>query len=157
MKDTQCHYFCKTAPKLRRFLPFALCLILLQTVFFSASAQGEWKWANYWTGNDDPLNSNIPANYVVRTAFDDNGNVYVFGSFGGNATMYDQNGNTHFANDVSIVSNSSLGNVLAKFNAQGDLLWYKSIKSTNGDCLPYDMVIKDGVILIAGEYSWNYA
>lgn len=124
---------------------------------FPAFAQGEWKWANYWTGNDDPLNSNIPANYVVRTAFDDNGNVYVFGSFGGNATMYDQNGNTHFANDVSIVSNSSPGNVLAKFNAQGDLLWYKSIKSTNGDCLPYDMVIKDGVILIAGEYSWNYA
>ena len=157
MKDTQCHYFCKTAPKLRRFLPFALCLILLQTVFFSTSAQGEWKWANYWTGNDDPLNSNTPFNHVVRTAFDDDGNVYVFGSFGGNATMFDQNSNTHFANDVSIVSNSSPGNVLAKFNPQGNLLWYKSIKSTNGNCLPYDMVIKDGVILIAGEYSWNYA
>ncbi|MCQ2275772.1 MAG: T9SS type A sorting domain-containing protein [Bacteroidales bacterium] len=135
-------------------LIFTLFLILLQ---ISASAQGEWKWANYWTGNDDLLNPSHAYNYVVRTAFDDDGNVYVFGSFGGNAFLYDQNQEIRFSDIPIIESNSSPGNVLAKFNAQGDLLWYKFIKSTNGDCLPYDMVIKDSVILIAGEYSWTYA
>ena len=135
-------------------LIFTLFLLLLQ---IPASAQGEWKWANYWTGNDDLLNPSHAYNYVVRTAFDDDGNVYVFGSFGGNAFLYDQNQEIRFSDIPIIESNSSPGNVLAKFNAQGDLLWYKFIKSTNGDCLPYDMVIKDSVILIAGEYSWTYA
>ncbi|MCQ2271387.1 MAG: T9SS type A sorting domain-containing protein [Bacteroidales bacterium] len=135
-------------------LIFTLFLLLLQ---IPASAQGEWKWANYWTGNDDLLNPSHAYNYVVRTAFDDDGNVYVFGSFGGNAFLYDQNQEIRFSDNPIIESNSSPGNVLAKFNAQGDLLWYKFIKSTNGDCLPYDMVIKDSVILIAGEYSWTYA
>ena len=135
-------------------LIFTLFLLLLQ---IPASAQGEWKWANYWTGNDDLLNPSHAYNYVVRTAFDDDGNVYVFGSFGGNAFLYDQNQEIRFSDIPDIESNSSPGNVLAKFNAQGDLLWYKFIKSTNGDCLPYDMVIKDSVILIAGEYSWTYA
>ena len=66
-------------------LIFTLFLLLLQ---IPASAQGEWKWANYWTGNDDPMNGNNPFNYIVRTAFDDDGNIYVFGSFGGNASIY---------------------------------------------------------------------
>ena len=140
----------------KHFTLLATTLFLLGTVL-TASAQGEWKWANYWTGNDDLLNPSHAYNYVVRTAFDDDGNVYVFGSFGGNAFLYDQNQEIRFSDNPIIESNSSPGNVLAKFNAQGDLLWYKFIKSTNGDCLPYDMVIKDSVILIAGEYSWTYA
>ena len=134
-------------------LIFTLFLLLLQ---IPASAQGEWKWANYWTGNDDPMNPSLAYNYVVRTAFDDDGNVYVFGSFGGNAFLYDQNQEIRFSDIPIIESNSSQGNVLVKFNAQGDLLWYKFIKSTQGRCLPYDMVVKDGVILIAGEYEWDY-
>ena len=47
----------------------SLFVATLATLFItlSASAQGEWKWANYWTGNDDPLNSTNPYNYIVRT------------------------------------------------------------------------------------------
>ena len=88
----------------------------------SASAQGEWKWANYWTGNDDPLNSTNPYNYVVRTAFDDDGNVYVFGSFGGNAMIYDQGQNSYLANHVSSISSTSPGTVLLKFDSTGNML-----------------------------------
>ena len=88
-----------------------ITLALFATLFsfLTASAQGEWKWANYWTGNDDPLNSTNPYNYVVRTAFDDDGNVYVFGSFGGNATLYDQIGDSHFSNNAMVVSANTQG------------------------------------------------
>ena len=119
MKDTQCHYFCKTAPKLRRFLPFALCLILLQAVFFSASAQGEWKWANYWTGNDDPLSSTNAYNYVVKTAFDDEGNIYAFGSCGGTAQIQDQSQAIHMLNNATVLTANTQGSVLAKFDRNG--------------------------------------
>ena len=122
---------------------------------FPAFAQGEWKWANYWTGNDDPLNSTNPYNYIVRTAFDDDGNVYVFGSFGGNATLYDQIGDSHFSNNAMVVSANTQGIVLIKFDSLGNYLWSRIVKTLrNETCRPYDMVLRDNHILISGEYGF---
>ena len=138
----------------------SLFVATLATLFvtLTASAQGEWKWANYWTGNDDPLNSTNPYNYVVRTAFDDDGNVYVFGSFGGNATLYDQVGNTHFSNITSVVASNTQGTALVKFDSLGNYLWGRIIKnSKQGDCRPYDMTLRDGKIVISGHYSFEYS
>ena len=129
----------------------------LATLFLtlSASAQGEWKWANYWTGNDDPLNSTNPYNYVVRTAFDDDGNVYVFGSFGGNARLYDQNMSTWISDNVAVATSTTQGIILTKFDSLGNYSWSRIIKTIkNESCRPYDMVLYDNQILIAGEYSF---
>ncbi|MBR3558780.1 MAG: hypothetical protein IKN78_07915, partial [Bacteroidales bacterium] len=71
-----------------------ISIILTLFTFLTASAQGEWKWANYWSGSDE-LGNNL-TNCIVRTAFDDDGNIYVFGSCGGSATLYAQNGTSHF-------------------------------------------------------------
>ena len=150
-------------PPQLRFSPLNLSKLLVALfatlfTFLTASAQGEWKWANYWTGNDDPLNSTNPYNYVVRTAFDDNGNVYVFGSFGGNATLYDQVGNTHFSNITSVVASNTQGTALVKFDSLGNYLWSRIIKnSKQGDCRPYDMILQDGKIVISGQYSFDYS
>ncbi|MBO6079957.1 MAG: hypothetical protein J6P54_03215, partial [Bacteroidales bacterium] len=130
-----------------------ITLALFATLFtlLTASAQGEWKWANYWTGNEE-LGSH-ETNRVVRTAFDDDGNIYVFGSFGGSATLYAQNGTSHFSDNAMIVANNHSGNVLAKFDSLGNLLWHRSIKSLSDDGFPYDMFLQDNKITIAGEYS----
>ena len=139
-----------------KLLPLFGALLATLFTFLTASAQGEWKWANYWTGNDDPLNSTNPYNYVVRTAFDDDGNVYVFGSFGGNARIYDQNQSSYFCSQVSIIAANTPGTVLAKFDANGNLLWKKVIKSSyDMSNMPYDMYLKDNRVVIAGEYSWD--
>ena len=132
---------------IKRLVP--IFLILLAAL--SASAQGEWKWANYWTGGEE-LGSH-ETNRVVRTAFDDNGNIYVFGSFGGSATLYAQNGTSHFSDNAMIVANNHSGNVLAKFDSLGNLLWHRSIKSLSDDGFPYDMFLQNNKITIAGEYS----
>jgi hypothetical protein len=92
----------------------------------------------------------------VRTAFDDDGNVYVFGSFGGNARIYDQNQSSYFCSQVSIIAANTPGTVLAKFDANGNLLWKKVIKSSyDMSNMPYDMYLQDNRIVIAGEYSWD--
>lgn len=52
--------------------------------FLSASAQGEWKWANYWSGTGGT--SSDLYNNVTKTAFDEDGNIYVFGLIGGQPT-----------------------------------------------------------------------
>jgi hypothetical protein len=130
-------------------------IAILIAAVLSASAQGEWKWANYWTGNDDPLNSYNPYNYVVSTAFDDDGNVYVYGCFGGNARVYDQNTSDWLCDDVEIVQSNSPGLVVAKLDSLGNLVWSKTVKATYTNyCRPYDMVLHDNQLLISGEYSF---
>ncbi len=131
-------------------------IAILIAAVLSASAQGEWKWANYWTGNDDPLNSYNPYNYVVSTAFDDAGNVYVYGCFGGNAKVYDQNTSEWLCDDVAVILANTKGCALMKFDSSGNLLWNRTIKkSQQGDCQPYDMVLHDGRILISGQYDFT--
>lgn len=131
-------------------------IAILIAAVLSASAQGEWKWANYWTGNDDPLNSYNPYNYVVSTAFDDDGNVYVYGCFGGNARVYDQNTSDWLCDDVAVILANTKGCALMKFDSLGNLLWNRTIKkSQQGDCQPYDMVLHDGRILISGQYDFT--
>ena len=133
----------------------SLFVATLATLFITltASAQGEWKWANYWTGSDE-LGSD-KTNRCVRTAFDDDGNIYVFGSCGGSATLYSQNGSSHFSDNVAIVANGSPGTVLAKFDSLGNLLWHRFIKSLNCTSMPYDMSLRDNRITIAGEYAFQ--
>ena len=132
-------------------------IAILIAAVLSASAQGEWKWANYWTGNDDPLNSNNPYNYVVRTAFDDDGNVYVYGCFGGNAKLYAQDTSVWFCDDVAVILANTKGCALMKFDSSGNLLWKRTIKkSSQGECLPYDMVLHNDRILISGQYDLAY-
>ena len=131
-------------------------IAILIAAVLSASAQGEWKWANYWTGNDDPLNSYNPYNYVVRTAFDDDGNVYVYGCFGGNARVYDQNTSEWLCDDVAVILANTKGCALMKFDSSGNLLWSRTIKkSKQGDCRPYDMALHNDRILISGQYDFT--
>ena len=57
-----------------------ITLALLATLFtfLTASAQGEWKWAHYWSGTDGL--SNTFNNTITNTAFDEDENFYVYGS-----------------------------------------------------------------------------
>ncbi len=62
----------------------------LATLFvtLTASAQGEWKWAHYWTGGDGTLGSYY--NEITNTAFDEEGNAEVrslTGSHSNSSTM----------------------------------------------------------------------
>ena len=50
-----------------RITPFLAFVLLIAT----ATAQGEWKWAHYWTGGDGSYNDYY--NYITNTAFDDEG------------------------------------------------------------------------------------
>ena len=59
---------------------FHLYVATLAILFITlaAPAQGEWKWAHYWTGSGGDL-TNI-FNNITNTAFDEEGNVYVYGT-----------------------------------------------------------------------------
>ena len=81
-----------------------------------ATAQGEWKWANSWTGTEGNGNT---YNYISNIAFDNDGNIYVWGVMGGDPSFNGQD--LQFAYSVD----GKLSSLLAKFDSLGNMLWYK--------------------------------
>ena len=127
-----------------------LVFVLLVTLFtlLSASAQSEWKWAHYWSGNGGDYNNIF--NKVVNTAFDDDGNIYVYGTMGGNAVF---DGITlSFSNNSDVITTAEHSILLAKFDTLGVMQWYRVIKCSNGDwSIPKWMTIKNNRIYITGR------
>ena len=66
-----------------RIPPFLVFVLLIAT----ATAQGEWKWAHYWSGQDGTTTSTSYHNYISNSAFDDEGNLYVYGAMEDNPVM----------------------------------------------------------------------
>ena len=132
------------------------CFIIICS-FQTIHAQGNWLWANYWTGNDDPLSSTNAYNYVVKTAFDDEGNIYAFGSCGGTAQVVDQQTAVHLSNNPIVLTARTRGSVLVKFDRNGNLLWSRLIKNSGlgADTDPYDMFFDGDKIVIAGNYQFQ--
>lgn len=124
----------------------------LSTLFITltASAQGEWKWANYWSGTD----GNGYSNQTVQAAFDEDGNIYVFGEIGGQPTL---NGQTlQFTSHPYAFNIGSRSSMLAKFDTLGNMLWYKMVKSSSRACLPHWMEVRDDKVYISGNMSLAY-
>ena len=125
----------------------------LSTLFITltSSAQGEWKWANYWSGTD----GGGAYNEIVQTAFDENGNIYVFGQIGGNPTLNGQP--LQFTSHPLALSLNKATIMLAKFDSLGNMLWYKIVKSSEQvHCLPHWMEVKDNKVYISGNMSLDY-
>ncbi len=132
-----------------------LFFAILATLFTiqTASAQGEWKWANYWSGSGE---ASSLSNQVVNTAFDEAGNIYVFGQIGGHPIF---NGQAIQFTSHPLAFNSSKGSsLLAKFDTLGNMLWYKIVKSSDQYvyCLPHWMEVKDNKVYISGNLSLEY-
>ena len=124
----------------------------LSTLFTiqTASAQGEWKWANYWSGGGSANTNNL----IIQTAFDDEGDIYVFGQIGGNSTLNGQL--LQFTNDSYAFNINKLSSLLAKFDTLGNMLWYKIVKSSGRSESPHWMEVKDNKVFISGEISLDY-
>lgn len=122
-------------------------LFLVLCSFQTGFSQGEWKWAHYWSGGDGPPINNY-YNEIKNTAFDSEGNIYVYGTMGGDVHF---DGNEFLFCDTPEVRYANVqGILLAKFDTLGNMLWNRVVK-----CNPYSqaamqMVIRNDRIYIAG-------
>ena len=135
-------------------------LLLLALLYVTATAQGEWKWAHYWTGSDGAYTSYY--NYITNTAFDDEGNLYVYGSMGNNPIMDGEP--FEFSSQPMPGVQDAPAILLAKFDTLGNMLWYKVVKSQTEGSYPHWMEVRDNRICISGSssffgsssYAWLY-
>ncbi|MBQ9507813.1 MAG: T9SS type A sorting domain-containing protein [Bacteroidales bacterium] len=134
---------------MKKSVPLFLFTLFMTSfiAFPTASAQGEWKWAHYWTGSGGDLNNVF--NKITNTAFDEDGNMYVYGTMGGNARLDGEM--LMFSDNSTVITTSEHSILLAKFDTLGTMLWYKVIKC-NSDywSFPKWMTVKNDRIYITG-------
>ena len=131
----------------------SLFVATLATLFITltASAQGEWKWAHYWTGDDGTSGSYY--NEITNTAFDEEGNIYVYGTMGGNAVI---DGLTfQFVNNGTVLNTNERSILLAKFDTLGNMLWYKVVKSSSEMAFPLWMEVRNNNVYISGNCGFS--
>ena len=125
-----------------------LSMFVLLAAAMPAHSQGEWKWANYWSGTGAV---NQFYNRVIKTAFDDEGNIYVFGTIGGQPML---NGTPlMFIDNTQVCYSNKQSILLTKFDTLGNLLWYKVVKMNHMDAYSNWMEVKDDKVYISGNLS----
>lgn len=129
----------------------SLFVATLATLFvtLTASAQGEWKWAHCWSGV-----AGAPSDYyntITKTAFDEDGNIYIWGIMGGQPSF---SGSTFlFINNPQVYGPGKRTSLLAKFDTLGNMLWYKVVKSSFTECFSHWLEVKDNKVYISGNLS----
>ena len=138
---------------MKKQIPIFVALFATLFSFLAASAQGEWKWANYWSGSGGTPDEYY--NQIVNTAFDESGSIYVFGEIGGQPTF---NGQTlQFTSYPYAFNIGKRSSMLAKFDTLGNMLWYKMVKSSEQvHCLSHWMEVRDNKVYISGNMSLDY-
>ena len=122
---------------------------MLATLFITltVSAQGEWKWAHFWSGGDGSFGDYY--NEITNTAFDDEGNIYVYGTMGGDVIF---DGLTfQFTTNPRVLSKNDRTILLAKFDALGNMLWHKEMKSDNEAASPRWMEVRNDKVFVAAD------
>ncbi|MBP5496696.1 MAG: hypothetical protein J6X98_05955, partial [Bacteroidales bacterium] len=134
---------------MKKQLPLFVATLATLFVTLAASAQGEWKWAHCWSGV-----AGAPSDYyntITKTAFDEDGNIYIWGIMGGQPTF---SGSTFlFINNPQVYGRSGRNSLLAKFDTLGNMLWYKVVKSSFTECFSHWMEVKDNKVYISGNLS----
>ena len=133
----------------------SLFVATLATLFvtLTASAQGEWKWAHYWTGKDGTGSGEF-FNDVINTAFDDDGNIYVLGWMGANLMIDGML--LPFSSNPHVLSREGISTLLLKYDSLGNMLWYKIVKSSLSQPEPLWMEVKNGNVYISGNFALDF-
>ncbi len=98
-----------------------LCAVMVSIFVINLQAQEkEWLWAKAYSGSG----SEITQNRIVKSSFDAEGNVYILGSFRMPAQMDGEDVHP----PILGVSMSHPGQLIAKFDTNGNLIWKKVIK-----------------------------
>ena len=130
-----------------RITPFLVFVLL----YVTATAQGEWKWAHYWSGGDGSYSDYY--NYITNTAFDNEGNIYVYGSMGGSAVL---DGNTfQFTTNAEVLSHNDHSVLLAKFDTLGNMLWHKEMRCVDEIAVPKWMEVRDNKVFVAANCGFH--
>ena len=130
---------------------FLTTIIALWATTTALQAQDrEWLWAKAYSGNGNDGAHNT----IVKSAFDDDGNVYIIGSFREPAKIDGERILPYFMSSGM----NYPGQVIAKFDIDGNLVWKKVIKFYKEIAYPLNWLqIRGDRLYVMGEVemAWD--
>ncbi len=120
----------------------SICTLLLIFIASVSLQAQSWQYAKSFGGQSgsDPSNNNMPNNLVL----DDNGNAYVYGTYGAGTEFNDST--------LPLFIDGNRGGFIAKYNCAGDIEWFKAISNSEQrhDQANY-MILKDDYLYLSGS------
>lgn len=133
---------------------FLVLYLLFATISF-ASAQ-DWQYATRFGGHnyDSPSGFKI-LNHPHNLEIDNEGNAYIFGTYGSLATFGNYPSDETF--QLYDWGDYNFGAFLAKFDCNGNVVWHKAIARTaNKDNEAHYMILKNNHIYLQGTVRIDY-
>ena len=110
-----------------------------------AQEDGEWLWAKAYSGHGNQYHDALRSNSIVKSAFDEAGNVYILGTYMIGAKIDGED-------ILSIPTGDQInpGQVIAKFDIAGNLVWKKVIKFANS-CRPKWIQVRGNKVYVFAD------
>ena len=137
---------------------FTLLFLLFATIAFAQNSQEnmDWQYATRFGGHnyDSPSGFKI-LNHPHNLEIDNEGNAYIFGTYGSQATFGNYPSDETF--QLYDWGDYNFGGFLAKFDCNGNVVWHKAIARTaNKDNEAQYMILKNNRIYLQGTVSIDY-
>jgi len=130
---------------------FLVLYLLFATIPFASAQSMDWQYATRFGGYcfQNPGVGLKLLNYPHSLEIDAEGNAYIFGTYGDNASFYDFSNGLAF--DSPIYGDHCSGTFVAKFDCNGNVVWHKAIaREINIDHEAQYMVMKDNRLYLQG-------
>ncbi len=106
---------------------FLVLYLLFATISFASAQSMDWQYATRFGGYcfQNPGVGLKLLNYPHSLEIDAEGNAYIFGTYGDNASFYDFSNGLAF--DSPIYGDHCSGTFVAKFDCNGNVVWHKAM------------------------------
>ncbi|MBR3947231.1 MAG: T9SS type A sorting domain-containing protein [Bacteroidales bacterium] len=124
----------------------------IASISFASAQSMQWQYATRFGGYcfQNPGAGLKLLNYPHNLEIDAEGNAYIFGTYGDNASFYDFSNGLAF--DSPIYGDHCSGTFVAKFDCDGNVVWHKTIaREINIDHEAQYMVMKDNHLYLQGS------
>ena len=135
---------------------FLSLILAISFITFAFSQSMDWQYATRFGGHnyDSPSGFKI-LNHPHNLEIDNEGNAYIFGTYGSLATFGNYPSDETF--QLYDWGDYNFGAFLAKFDCNGNVVWHKAIARTaNKDNEAQYMILKNNRIYLQGTVSIDY-
>ena len=130
---------------------FLSLILSIASIFFASAQSMDWQYATRFGGSNKIVGQILtPLNHPNHLELDAEGNAYIFGTYGDNASFYGYP-DSELNFNTPVYGDKCAGAFIAKFDCNGNVVWHKSIvRENNRSHEAQYMVLKDNHLYLQG-------
>ncbi|MBO7133310.1 MAG: hypothetical protein J6W06_04035, partial [Bacteroidales bacterium] len=136
---------------------FLSLMLSIASLSFAFSQSMDWQYATRFGGDNYASSSGFKIlNHPHNLEIDNEGNAYIFGTFGPSGTFYDYPNDEPF--QLASWGGHNCGSFVAKFDCNGNVVWHKPIaRVVNNDVNAQYMILKDNRLYLQGTVHIDHS